>query len=160
MPKDATPALGRPRTRTPRAATLAVLATLLAAAAAERVRYDAGAGLGATETRGWTRGDGRVMLLADQWSGRRTMNELTMETTMQAFRAAAVVGTASDLHLTHVPFRPGSVVEVIVLEPPSEVSGARPRELTAEREAALDRLFQKSYSLGGKFPARDDLHER
>jgi hypothetical protein len=78
---------------------------------------------------------------------------------MQAYRAAAVVDTASELHIAHVPFKPGIVVEIIVLEPESQTP-ARSLGLSPEREAALGRLFRQSYSLGGQYPSREELHER
>jgi prevent-host-death family protein len=34
------------------------------------------------------------------------------------------------------------------------------RSLTAEQEAALARTLSRSYSLGGRAPTRDELHER
>jgi prevent-host-death family protein len=34
------------------------------------------------------------------------------------------------------------------------------RVLTAEQEAALERILSRSEHLGGRFPSRDELHER
>lgn len=81
---------------------------------------------------------------------------------MQAFRAAGTVGTGGELHLPRVPFRPGSVVEIIVLEQakaPTE-SPARERELSPERQQALEFLLSQNFPLGGRCPSRDKLHER
>lgn len=48
---------------------------------------------------------------------------------MQAFRAAATVGAAQEIHLAPVPFRPGSVVEVIVL-------GKAPERTSTDRSSS------------------------
>ncbi len=45
---------------------------------------------------------------------------------MQAFRAAATIENDHGLHITDLPFRPGSTVEVIVLEPSTDTPG-KPR---------------------------------
>jgi prevent-host-death family protein len=37
---------------------------------------------------------------------------------------------------------------------------AQERSLTAEQEAALERTLNRSFHLGGKAPARDELHGR
>ena len=42
---------------------------------------------------------------------------------MQAYRAAATIESDHGLHITDLPFRPGSTVEVIVLEPSTEALG-------------------------------------
>ena len=78
---------------------------------------------------------------------------------MQAYKAEATVDPRGGVRVRHVPFQPGAVVEVIVLEPEQARS---PKEimLDPQRQAALDRSLNRSYSLGGQFPVRDDLHER
>ncbi|MEE8584991.1 MAG: hypothetical protein V3T83_09080 [Acidobacteriota bacterium] len=47
---------------------------------------------------------------------------------MQAYRASATVERDRALHITDVPFQPGSIVEVIVLDPRSGVAGPRQEE--------------------------------
>ncbi len=47
---------------------------------------------------------------------------------MQAYRAAATVERDRALHITDVPFQPGSVVEVIVLDPEFGLAGAKREE--------------------------------
>ncbi len=54
---------------------------------------------------------------------------------MQAFRAAVTVDTDHELRIQRVPFRPGSVVEVIVL--PAESEPAASRE-AAETSGQID----------------------
>jgi hypothetical protein len=66
------------------------------------------------------------------------------EDLMQAFRAAATVGTEGGLTLPEVPFRPGSRVEVIVLEETSQEAARdrhqeRLRKLRAARGLWKDR---------------------
>ena len=83
---------------------------------------------------------------------------------MQAYRAATTVDSECEIHIRQVPFRPGAMVEVIVLEPkPAPLparSGPAAPELSPERRAALERTLGRSYHLGGQFPSRDELHER
>ena len=83
----------------------------------------------------------------------------------QAYRAATTVDSDREIHIRQVPFRPGATVEVIVLEPATPLPvDAQPqpaaRELSPEREAALERTLQRCHHLGGQFPSRDELHER
>lgn len=76
---------------------------------------------------------------------------------MQAYRAATTVDSEGEIHIRQVPFQPGAVVEVIVLEPQPDATSTG---LGPERQAALERTLRRSYPLGGRFPSRDDLHER
>ncbi len=80
---------------------------------------------------------------------------------MQAFRAAVTVDTDHELHIEQVPFRPGSVVEVIVLPAESESleDGAAPT--SAGRSTAADEsrqspngsaLARAQYRLAGQYP--------
>ena len=79
---------------------------------------------------------------------------------MQAYRAEVTVNAQGEIHLREVPFRPGAMVEVIVLEPPDTATTGRSPQLEPDRQAALARTLGRSYPLGGQFPARDELHER
>ena len=51
---------------------------------------------------------------------------------MQAFRAATTVDSEHEIRIRRVPFRPGAMVEVIVLEPDTS-SPEEPRAGSAER---------------------------
>ena len=77
---------------------------------------------------------------------------------MQAFRAAVTVGTSHEVHLAPVPFRPGSVVEVIVLEEPQRdrSAGAEAPEQRSGRPWKAHRtgvdLAREQYRLAQRHP--------
>ena len=80
---------------------------------------------------------------------------------MNAIRIEKVVEKDGELHLSSLPCRKGDRVEAIVLIPDASGSiegGER------EREEAVKRFLQRArasrfYSMG-KFPSRDELHDR
>ncbi len=81
---------------------------------------------------------------------------------MQAFRAAVTVDTDHELHLRRVPFRPGSVVEVIVLPAESAPAAGREASRSSDRiekagEDAQERLNGSAlaaaqYRLARRYP--------
>ncbi len=62
---------------------------------------------------------------------------------MQAFRADTTIDERGDLQLPRIPFRPGTAVEVIVLE--------RGNALVEEPERQ-ESLADRQYRLAGKYP--------
>ncbi len=81
---------------------------------------------------------------------------------MQAFRAAVTVDTDHELHIQQVPFRPGSVVEVIVLPAESVPASSREASEASDQieEAVEDakerlngsKLARTQYSLARQYP--------
>jgi len=77
---------------------------------------------------------------------------------MQAFRAAVTVGTGREVHLSPVPFRPGSVVEVIVLEQaPERATGDQSSTRARDRSAGAEAAEQRSVHPGQAHHAGLDL---
>ena len=80
---------------------------------------------------------------------------------MNAIRIEKVVEKDGELHLSSLPCKRGDRVEAIVLIPDASASleGAE-----REREEAVKRFLERArashFSSVGKFPSRDELHER
>ncbi len=78
---------------------------------------------------------------------------------MQAFRAATTVDQRGELHVSDVPFRPGTPVEVLVLEQVADVGTSAWSGLHGAAEGSLDRpsdqrmrLAKEQYRLAGQYP--------
>ena len=67
---------------------------------------------------------------------------------MQAFRAATTIDEERQLHLSAIPFRPGTAVDVIVLER----SPARSQGGPADRQRQGTCLATEQYRLAGHYP--------
>ncbi len=75
---------------------------------------------------------------------------------MQAFRAATTIDQHGELHVFDVPFRPGTPVEVLVLEQ-SEESEHRPlgiekKDPPADQHLEAKRLAEEQYRLASRYP--------
>ncbi|MBI4601286.1 MAG: hypothetical protein HY721_04915 [Planctomycetes bacterium] len=81
---------------------------------------------------------------------------------MNAIRIEKIIEKDGELHLSSLPCRRGDRVEAIVLFPkePATLEG----EAERKREEAARRFLERARASGlcsvGRYPSRDELHER
>jgi hypothetical protein len=75
---------------------------------------------------------------------------------MQAIRVETVVENDGELHLSRLPCRKGDHVEAIVLLP----EGRPASDKEAARERFLEQARASQFRSAGKYPSRDELHDR
>ena len=75
---------------------------------------------------------------------------------MQAIRVETVVEIDGELHLSQLPCRKGDHVEAIVLLPSERPAGDK----EVARERFLEQARASQFRSAGKYPTRDELHER